>query len=422
MKQFYFFLVCLLASISMNAQENEMVTIKLDNAGTLPDKISDSEKYTITSLKVIGDINGTDLRMIREMAGYSRDGKLATLDLSEANIVSGGGHYLETANDVLGDNAFSGCSSLTNIILPPSITSIGSGAFFACSRLTSITFPSSLTSIGYAAFQRCSSLTSIDLPSGITAVGSATFMGCYSLSNVTLPSSLISIGDYAFTGCNSLKNIALPSNLTSIGVSAFSGCNSLTNIVLPSSLVSIGFGAFAGCNSLTNIALPSSLTDIGESAFRECSSLTSINLPSGITTIGYGTFGGCSALSRVDIPSSVISMADYVFYGCSNLNSVYVAWKQPLSIQSSVFEGVDKQKCVLYVPTDTYSTYQTTEVWGDFDNIVEYDVTGINHVKTSSEITPVARYSINGSKLETPVKGLNIVRYSDGSIRKEIQK
>lgn len=115
-------------------------------------------------------------------------------------------------------------------------------------------------------------------------------------------------------------------------------------------------------------------------------------------------------------------MGDYVFYGCSSLNSVYVAWKQPLSIQSSVFEGVDKQKCVLYVPTDTYRTYWLAEVWGDFDNIVEYDVTGINHVKTSSEITPVARYSINGSKLESPVKGLNIVRYSDGSIRKEIQK
>ena len=103
------------------------------------------------------------------------------------------------------------------------------------------------------------------------------------------------------------------------------------------------------------------------------------------------------------------------------MKSIYVGWEIPIVISDNTFDGVDPQVCKLYVPKGTYDDYYISN-WGVFDNIVEYDVTGINHVKTSSEITPVARYSINGSKLETPVKGLNVVRYSDGSIRKEIQK
>lgn len=88
----------LLCGISAHAADAP-VTIKLDKAGTLPDKISDSEKYTITSLKVIGDINGTDLRLLRDMSGQDvngceTSGKLADLDLSEAKIVSGGDCYL----------------------------------------------------------------------------------------------------------------------------------------------------------------------------------------------------------------------------------------------------------------------------------------------------------------------------------------
>ena len=110
----------------------EKITIKLDKAGTLPDKIESSKKYKITNLKIIGEINGTDLRMIREMAGgyyqenYSTEGKLSVLDLSQAKIVAGGDAYwmvnvnsityrYYTSNDEIGEAAFYNCSSLTSI-------------------------------------------------------------------------------------------------------------------------------------------------------------------------------------------------------------------------------------------------------------------------------------------------------------------
>ena len=140
------------------------VTIKLDEAGTLPDRIGENQKYLITNLKIVGKINGTDLKFIREMAGrdFNRektDGKLSILDLSEAKIVAGGSAYVlyygdnkYTSNDKLGDYAFQDCSGLTSLTIPSSVTSIGAWAFSGCSGLTSLTIPSSVTSIGGEAF------------------------------------------------------------------------------------------------------------------------------------------------------------------------------------------------------------------------------------------------------------------------------
>ena len=150
-------------SLSIQAANEDLITkqitIKLEEAGTLPHKIGSSKKYLITNLKIIGEINGTDLGMIHEMAGRISegeltDGKLSVLDLSEARIVEGGGRYY-TSNDVIGEFAFSGCSGLTSLTLPAGITEIGSGAFQGCSGLTSLNLPDGITSIGEYAFSGC---------------------------------------------------------------------------------------------------------------------------------------------------------------------------------------------------------------------------------------------------------------------------
>ena len=114
-------LFVLLGSLAIQAADDglitEQITIKLDKAGTLPDKISANEKNLITNLKIVGKINGTDLKFIREMAGRvngeKTDGKLSILDLSEAKIVAGGDAYVNyydskayTSNDKLGNYVF----------------------------------------------------------------------------------------------------------------------------------------------------------------------------------------------------------------------------------------------------------------------------------------------------------------------------
>ena len=420
-------------SLSIQAADGDLITkqitIKLEEAGTLPSKIGDTKKYKITNLKIMGEINGTDLCFIREMAGSDREGwrtegKLATLDLSGAKIVRGGGIYYNSVNcytsdDVIGNYAFSDCSGLTSLILPSNVTSIGYSAFYGCIRLTSLTLPSSVTSIGSSAFEGCRSLTSLILPSSVTSIGSSAFYGCSGLTSLTLPSSVTSIGWATFSGCSGLTSLTLPSSVTSIDGRAFYGCSSLFGLTLPSSVTSIGSSAFEGCRSLFSLTLPSSVTEIGESAFRGCHSLASLTLPSSVTEIGESAFRGCSGLTSLTLPSSVTSIGKSAFEGCSGLTSIYVSWESPLSIDASTFKDANTGKCILYVPKGTYDDYWLSN-WGIFENIVEYDATGIDHITTSGEAKEISRYAADGQRLEVPAKGLNIVKYSDGSVKKVV--
>ena len=325
----------------------------------------------------------------------------------------------------IGNYAFPYCRDLKNMTLPSGVTSIGNCAFKCCSGLTSVTLPSSTTSIGAEAFRGCSGLTSLTLPSGVTSIGDCAFKCCSGLTSVTFPSSLTSIGAKAFSGCSGLTSVTFPSSLTSIGGGAFSGCSGLTSVTFPSSLTSIGAGAFSGCSGLASLTLPYNLTSIGEDAFCGCSGLTNLTLSPSLTRIGTGAFNGCFNLSTLTIPSSLTSISKLnnklsetpVF--TSAFVTVYVAWQTPIQA-GDFFCNFELWGCTLYVPRGTKQVYLQSEVWKDFGNIQEYDVTDFNKVDNRRETKEVSRYFLDGQRLASPTKGINIVRYSDGSIKKEI--
>ena len=405
-------LFVLLGSLAIQAADDglitKQITLKLNEAGTLPNMISESQKYLITNLKIVGKINGTDLKFIREMAGRDfnmekTDGKLSILDLSEAKIVAGGSAYVSyygdtkyTSNDELGYYVFEGCSGLTSLTIPSSVTEIGNWAFFGCSGLTSLTIPSGVTSIGDSAFSGCSGLTSLTIPSGVT-----------------------SIGYYAFDGCSRLTSLTIPSSVTEIGGYAFSGCSGLTSLTIPSGVTSIGGYAFYDCSGLTSLTIPSSVTEIGRYAFYGCSGLINLTIPSGVTEIGSEAFEGCSGLTSLTIPSSVTSIGDWAFEGCSGLTSIYVYTKNLPELGFNVFFGCNAKNCTVYVPKGTIDDYKLSK-FGYFEKIVEFDASGIDKVTTSTNAKEVSRYSANGQRLSAPAKGLNIVKYSDGSVKKVV--
>ena len=453
-RQLLFVMFMLLGCLSIQAADDGLVTkqitIKLDKAGTLPDMISESKKNLITNLKIVGEVNGTDWKFIREMAGRDydmniTDGKLSILDLSDAKIVEGGSDYWEgsyTSNDNLGDHAFYGCNGLTSLTIPSSVTSIGDYAFYECCGLTSLTIPSSVTSIGREAFYCCCGLTSLSIPSSVTSIGYRAFFRCSGLTSLSIPSSITSIGVYAFSNCSGLTSLSIPSSVTSIGANAFSNCSGLTSLTIPSSVTSIGICAFEGCSGLTSLSIPSSVTSIGYSAFQGCSGLTSLSIPSSVTSIDWGTFlgcsgltslsipssvtsigknafNGCSGLASLSIPSSVTSIGDYAFEGCSGLTSIYAYPEKLPKLGTGVFYRCDAKNCTVYVPIGTFGDYWLSE-FGYFENIVEFDATGIDKVTTSTDAKELSRYSVNGQRLSAPTKGLNIVKYSDGSVKKVV--
>lgn len=309
---------------------------------------------------------------------------------------------------------------ITTLEIPTSVTSIGNHAFYGCNGLTSVEFPSNLSSIGDWAFSNCSGLTSVDLPSSITKMGECVFYWCKNLSSVKLPSEITAISNSAFGGCISLKNIELPAGITSIGDNAFTGCSNLQNINLPSGINTIGSGAFWDCSNLTNVILPSALTSIGNIAFVNCSNLANVTLSSNITSIGYSAFSDCKSLKNLTISKDVTSIKDIRFnndYEDLELESVYVAWENPIEA-GSFFNRIKISNCTLYVPQGTKEAYANADVWKDFGNIIEYDATGIDKVTNRSDVKEISRYSLNGQRVTSPTKGVNIVVYSDGSIKK----
>ena len=390
------FLLCNATSHAADDLITRQITIKLDKAGTLPDKIGSSKKYKITNLKIVGEINGTDWRLIRDMAGRDFDtaitpGELSVLDLSEAKIVSGGSRYdartfSSTYNNCIGENAFNGCCGLTSIILPSGVTSIGEAAFKECSRLTSLTLPPGVTEIGVAAFYG-SGLTSLIIPPGVTEIGGLVFADCCGLSSLTIPPGVTKIGGSAFYHCSGLSSLSLPSSLTSIEGSAFQGCSGLKEV---SFYINGDFETYLTKNH------PYISVDCGIKYYLNDEEITSIVMPSSITTLGK-----------------------YAFQRCSNLLSVYVSWPTPISAYDT-FSEADLGNCTLYVPQGTEQDYFLADGWGDFGNIVEYDPTGIDKVTTSTDAKELSRYSVNGQRLSAPAKGLNIVKYSDGSVKKVV--
>ena len=329
-RQMMFVVFMLLGCMSIHAADDglitKQITIKLDEAGTLRDRISESKKYLITNLKIVGEINGADWVLIREMAGcdfYGEKtrGKLSILDLSDVKIVKSDYLYLNkyglfTSNDELGYEAFSGCSVLTSLTLPSSVTRIGSSAFLDCSGLTSLTIPSSVTSIGSDAFYGCSGLTNL-----------------YYIIDEKFETYLSKGHPYIDVKC--------------------------------------GIEYYLNDKKITSVVVPSTITEMGK----------------------------------------------YAFQNCRDLTSVYVSWPVPNSA-SSAFSGVDISKSTLYVPQGTEQDYWLSPVWGDFGKIVEFDATGIDKVTISTDAKELSRYSVNGQRLSAPTKGLNIVKYSDGSVKK----
>jgi uncharacterized repeat protein (TIGR02543 family) len=469
------------ANLDLNLDRDMVITANfgkvynLAEAGTLQDVEGIA---TVTHLVLTGSIDARDVKHMRDNMPL-----LVELDLSGATVAlhegadgtqSGDQTYpanempqysfyngatgktsltsvkLPTSLTSIGNNAFEGCTGLTDSLsLPEDIATIGSSAFEGCSHLTGISFPEGLTTIGSSAFEGCSHLTGISFPEGLTTIGSSALKGCTDLAgSLSFPESLITIGSSAFEGCSHLTGISFSEGLTTIGDSAFYGCTDLAgNLSFPESLTTIGSSAFEGCSNLTDISIPAGLTAVGSYAFYGCSNLTSsLSFPAGIAAVGSYAFYGCSLLADISFSKGLISIGEWAFYGCSlltnisfpedltaigssafafctgltdisfpesltsiggyafesctSLASVTNLRLEPQNVSSSVFGNVTIGSIPLKVPTAAVDAYKEAEVWSGFKSLESV----VTVTFESNGGSPVEQQTIeNGTAIPQPV-------------------
>lgn len=172
--------------------------------------------------------------------------------------------------------------------MPKSVTSIDNYAFHGCSGLISVVFDNSVTSIGDFAFYGCKGLTSLALGDSITSIGTYAFAGCNGITSLALGNNVTSIASHAFNGCSGITSLVLGNSVTSIGSFAFKDLP-IRNIVLPSSLKEIGSGAFYNTRLetiyLTSINPPSLYTTTNSNP-----SFSTTTTSHGILYVPYGSW------------------------------------------------------------------------------------------------------------------------------------
>lgn len=195
-----------------------------------------------------------------------------------------------------GASSFSNCKTLKSVILPEKLEEIPTSLVEGCSALTTLVIPNTVTKIGKNAFKE-SGLTQITLPESLTTIEASAFYKT-KLETITIPKNVTKIPEDCFYQCENLIRAMFPNTLTTIDARAFRGCSNLTNIDIPTSLETIGIGAFGDCKNLklTNqFRFPDSMKEIGEAAFENCTQLgiNQLIFPGNMENANIGGFKNC---------------------------------------------------------------------------------------------------------------------------------
>lgn len=248
-----------------------------------------------------------------------------------------------------------------------------------------------------------------------------TFDYCAGLEQIILPKSLEVIGAGAFNSVENLTDITVFDKVREIGGNAFYGTN-IHAINIPEGVEVIKERTFSKCENLKEVTLPSTLKAIEKMAFMTCRSLTEIKIPEGVTTFGMGTFSSCENLLKIWLPSTLADMGSLTFSNCLIIEEIHIAATTPPVWNNKPF-GLIYESTKLYVPAGCKEAYQNSEVdengygWSAFKQIEEENGgSGID--KVVENFDGATYYTISGVRLDKPMRGMNIVRLKDGTVKK----
>lgn len=174
-----------------------------------------AEDYGNFSYTTVEPEEGEDFEAYNEIVGYK------VSDESTDTVVVIPSEIEDIPVTKICASAFNSKETLTEIIIPDTVTAIENAAFYNCPDLKVVVIPDSVTYIGESAFQNCSSLEYVLLGNGLVEIGDIAFKDCSSLAYLDLGDSVKIVGDGAFFGCESLKSVYVPASVEEIGSFAF---------------------------------------------------------------------------------------------------------------------------------------------------------------------------------------------------------
>lgn len=379
------FMLLLLCSLTAQAADNlitEQVVVNVKSAGTLSSLIKKADRTRITNLKVTGKVNSQDLEWLRRMAccydgqNNKETGNLQHLDLLDAKIIGG-------SNVVIYVPRHNAPSKLKAELKDDTFCSF---LFIESKTLKSIILPKNLKSIEAAVFANCDSLTSVVLPEGLTHMEGSVFSYCSSLASLSIPAATENISEGAFEGCTGVTSFHVDEanpNYSTEGTVLF---NKNKNKII------------YALGHIEDYKVPASVDTIGASSFQDQSDLIYLTLPEGLKKIKEAAF----------------SNSDKIKY-------VYAYMREPEPLER--FSFVKVPGAVLYVPQGCTKNYLCYSSWRIFD-IQEFDVTGtdVKSAVVGDDAKEVARYTVNGQRIKSPTRGINIVKYDDGTVKRVVVK
>ena len=377
--------------------------------------------------------------------------------------------------------AFYGCTGLASVTIPNSVTSIGSSAFYGTAWYNnqpygilyldncclgykedkptgSLSLKDDTRLIGNEAFDNCDGLTSVTIPNSVTTIGSDAFYACTGLTSVNISDlsawCKIEFGRYTANPLyyanklnlngTEIKDLVIPNDITEIKDYTFYDYEGLTSVTIPNSVTSIGNNAFVGCGLrliMSHCTIPPACDGAVFGGSND-SYRALLMIPEG-SLIDYALADEWHKFTQVhEVSEATVSTQEK--NATFEIPTIEGATKYDVTVYSDItmtqlvatthYDAIGKiipMSTTLELSIDGFEDgvyyYKVLvksaegEVLNNYIGTFEIDAAGVENIATDNAIE-VARYDIHGRLLSEPTPGINIVKMSNGTTRKEIVK
>lgn len=382
----------------------------------------------------------------------------------------------------IGEGVFTGCEGIKKIIVPNSVTFLGTGAFQRMDNLEEIVLGDGVGELNLSVFLGDAKLKTITFGASIGGVDLIIFNDLLSLTDIYVSDkneNYSSIDGVLVSKDKSeliyypqnrpSENYTIPADIKLIKDAAFYGATYLTTINIPASVTEIEAGSFANALALSNFVLeegnehfavidgilytktlsrlicvptalniekyitPAEVKYIDYLSFSGNNSIQEICLSDNVLEIGAGAFGYCKGLKKLQLGKNIESIGEIACAGDESLTEVYCYSEDLNDDKVNLLAFADENimtQCVLYVPKGKVDFY-LSQNWVNFaEEGIQFfaEVKEMDEVATSitrndnDNAQPVSIYDAGGNKLQKQQRGLNIIKMSDGSVRKVLVK